>query len=55
MLAHIAAGRSSLVKATQGQIDKLTARMNTRRERIREREKVVADRHFVCAGVVRVD
>lgn len=55
MHAHIAAGRSSLAKALQGQIDKLTARMNTRRERIREQEKVVADRHFVCAGVVRVE
>ncbi len=53
--AHIAAGRNSLAKAIQGQIDKLTARMNTRRERIREHEKVLADRHFVCAGIVRIE
>jgi SNF2 family DNA or RNA helicase len=53
--AHIAAGRNSLAKAIQGQIDKLSARMNTRRERILEHEKVLADRHFVCAGVVRVE
>jgi len=49
---HEQRGRSSLSKATQGQIDKLSARMNTRRERIREREKVIADRYFVCAGLI---
>lgn len=52
--AHIAFGRESLAKATQGQIDKLNARMNTRKERIREQEQVLADRHFVCAGVIAV-
>jgi superfamily II DNA or RNA helicase len=52
---HIAQGRTSLAKATQGQIDKLVARMNTRRERIREQEKVLADRNFVCAGVILVE
>lgn len=51
---HSARGRESLVKATQGQIEKLTARMNTRRERVREQEKVLADRYFVCAGVIVV-
>jgi hypothetical protein len=51
---HEQRGRSSLSKATQGQIDKLSARMNTRRERIREREKVIADRYFVCAGLIHV-
>lgn len=51
---HIAQGRNSIAKATQGQIDKLLARMNTRRERIREQEKVLADRHFVCCGVISV-
>jgi len=50
--AHVAQGRTPLAKMTQGQIDKLLARMNTRRERIREQEKVLADRHFVCAGVI---
>lgn len=52
---HIARGRTPLAKATQGQIDKLLARMNTRRERIREQEKVLADRYFVCAGVIAVE
>ncbi len=51
---HIAQGRTSLAKATQGLIDKLQARMNTRRERILEQEKVLADRHFVCCGVITV-
>lgn len=51
---HVAQGRNSLAKATQGQIDKLKARMNTRRERILEQEKVLADRHFVCCGVIEV-
>jgi hypothetical protein len=52
---HMNRGRESLVKATQGQIDKLIARMNTRRERIREQEKVLADRYFVCAGIIEVE
>ena len=53
--AHMARGRTSLAKATQGQIDKLLARMNMRRERIREQEKVLADRYFVCAGVIMAE
>jgi len=52
---HLEQGRKSLARATQGQIDKLEARMNVRRERIREQEKVAADRHFVCCGIVLVD
>jgi hypothetical protein len=52
---HIALGRNSLAKATQAQIDKLLVRMNTRKERIREQEQIVADRNFVCAGVLKVD
>jgi hypothetical protein len=53
--AHLAQGRTSLAKATQGQIDKLQARMNTRRERILQQEKVIPDRRFVCCGVVRIN
>lgn len=53
--AHLAQRRTSIARATQGQIDKLQARMNTRRERIREQEKVLADRHFVCCGLIAVD
>lgn len=52
---HIDAGRPSLANMTQGKIDKLLARINTRRERIREKEKVLADRYFVCAGILQVD
>jgi len=54
LLAHIAQGRNSIAKAIQGQIDKLQARMNMRRERIREQERVLADRHFVCCGVISI-
>jgi hypothetical protein len=54
LLAHTAQGRTSLAKATQGQSDKLQARMGTRRERIREQQKVTAERRFVCCGVVTI-
>lgn len=52
--AHLAFGRSSLAKATQGQIDKLLARMQLRKERIAQAERVVAERNFVCAGLIRI-
>ena len=51
---HIAKGRQSLAKATQGKINKLEARMNTRKERIRDQKTVRPEKRFVCAGVVRV-
>lgn len=53
--AHIALGRTSLAKATQGQIDKLTARMNMRREHIKEQGKILPEKHFVCCGVISID
>ena len=51
---HETLGRSSLARATQGQIDKLNASMEIRKRKIRESEMVVAHKNFVCAGLVRV-
>ena len=51
---HISLGRKALSKATQGQINKLQARMNVRRENIREQEKVLPEKHFVCCGVISI-
>lgn len=46
--------RSGLVKATQGRIDKLRARMGLKREQVLQRERVVSDHELVCAGLLRV-
>lgn len=54
LAAYTARGRTSLARMTQGQIDKLRVRMSTRSERIRQQEKVLADKSFVCAGAIRV-
>jgi hypothetical protein len=51
---HLARGRKPLAAATQGQIDKLKARMNARKERISNQERVTSDKHFICAGVIEV-
>ena len=51
---HEVLGRISLARATQGQIDKLKERMAIRRQKIVDRATVVADRNFVCAGLIRV-
>lgn len=51
---HVDMNRPALAKATQGAIDKLEARMNARRERIKDQQKVRAERRFVCAGVIQV-
>lgn len=51
---HAAAGRASLVKATQGRIDRLRARMELQRERVRQAEKMKSDDRFVCACLVKV-
>lgn len=51
---HEVASRGSLVKATQGRIDKLRARMNLKREQVLQRERVVPDQALVCAGILRV-
>lgn len=51
---HLARGNRPLAAATQGLIDKLNARMNSRKELIRQKEAVTADKRFVCAGVVEL-
>ena len=51
---HETLGRTSLARATQGQIDKLKARMDIRKQKIVESAVVVADKNFVCAGLIRV-
>ena len=51
---HETLGRTPLARATQGQIDKLNERMDIRKRRIRESAAVVADKNFVCAGLIRV-
>nr|MCU0973138.1 ATP-dependent helicase [Burkholderiales bacterium] len=54
MLSHLARGNKSLAAATQGQIDKLNARMSARKERIRQQEQVTSEKHFICAGVIEL-
>lgn len=52
---HLENGRASLAKATQGQIEKLKNRMDTRIESIREKAKVLPSTDFICAGVIKLD
>lgn len=52
---HIQLGRHSLAKATQGRIDKLTARMGLKREQVLLRERVIPDHVLVCAGLLRLE
>lgn len=51
---HETLGRTPLVRATRGQIDKLIERMDIRKRKISENAVVVADKNFVCAGLIRV-
>lgn len=51
---HQLHGRIGLVKATQGRIDKLRARMDLKREQILRRERVLPDSDMVSAGLVCV-
>ncbi len=51
---HETLGRTSLARATQGQIDKLKGRMDVRKQKITESAEIVADKNFVCAGLIRV-
>lgn len=51
---HAAMRRPGLVKATQGRIDKLRARMGLKREQIQRRERLQPDDAPVCAGLLRV-
>jgi len=54
MTMHRMLGRHGLVKATQGRIDKLCARIELKRERVRQRERLNPDDSPVCFGVIRV-
>ena len=51
---HNTLGRTSLARATQGQIDKLNARMDNRKKKIAESSTVLPKKNFVCAGLIRV-
>lgn len=46
--------RTGLAKATQARVDKLTARMDMKREQVNRQEIVTPNNDFVCCGVVKV-
>jgi hypothetical protein len=52
---HASQGRNALVKATQGRIEKLRARMELKREQIQRQESLQPDDVPVCVGLIRVD
>ncbi len=52
---HDSYGRSALVKATQGRIEKLRARMGLKREQIQRQESLQPDDAPVCVGLIRVE
>lgn len=52
---HEFLGRPGLVRATQGRIDKLRARMGLKREQVQQRERVVPDHELVCSGLLRIE
>ena len=54
MTMHRIFGRHGLVKATQGRNDKLGARIELKRERVRQRERLNPDDSPVCFGLIRV-
>lgn len=54
-LQHELLGRAGLVKATQGRIDKLRARMGLKQEQILRRERLQPDDAPVCVGLIRVE
>jgi len=51
---HENAGRESLAKATQGQIDKLTARMNAKKETVKRKGSIELKTDFICMGLIQV-
>lgn len=53
--SHVASGRASLAAATKGQIEKLKARMEMRRQEIRLHENIEPVKSFVCAGLIKVN
>lgn len=52
---HTLHGRSALVKATQGRIEKLRARMDLKREQIQRQERLQPEDAPVCVGLIRVE
>jgi superfamily II DNA or RNA helicase len=52
---HDSYGRGALVKATQGRIEKLRARMGLKREQIQRQESLQPDDAPVCVGLIRVE
>ena len=46
--------RIGLAKATQARIDKLSARLEMKRESVHRREVVTPNNDFVCCGIVLV-
>ena len=51
---HEDAGITSLAKAVQGQIDKLVARMNVKKETIKRKGVIMPETNFVCLGLIKV-
>jgi hypothetical protein len=51
---HRARGRGSLVKATEGQINKLRERFRMREEELRRKERLSSRYEEICMGVLRV-
>jgi len=51
---HVRFGRPGLAAATKGQMDHLKARMEIKRQRILDQQKVVPNKNFVCAGVIQL-
>lgn len=51
---HEILNRTGLAKATQARIDKLTARMEMKREQVSRQKIVTPNNDFVCCGIVRV-
>lgn len=52
---HALNGRSALVKATQGRIEKLQIRMGLKREQIQRQDRIQPDDAPVCVGLIRVE
>jgi SNF2 family DNA or RNA helicase len=52
---HLLHNRSALVKATQGRIEKLRARLGLKREQILRQESIRPDDTPVCVGLIRVE
>jgi hypothetical protein len=52
---HALHGRSALVKATEGRMEKLRVRMGIKREQIQRQLNIQPDDTPVCVGLIRVE